>query len=750
VSRPGQWWEPSGERTPPGDSSNHLDPSEQETAHISVPPSSPPAAPGDPADANTVPIKAAPRTGQAPLAQRSGGNISLPGALANLAERLGLRRGGGPDSPGTTRTMRLVIVGLVLFALLSLGIGGAVNAVTQVQQMRLYAHDGLRHLEDARALVNFNHLDQSLTPSTLTRAQDDLTAAEYDFALLRQMLADPQGTLGIGAHLPVSGSILASAAHLAAAADEISMAGVAFITDGQLVLNVMKGGLFASQTAKAGNGSSPPGFDMAVFNQLKSGLATGISHLESAVAYAQETDFSVLPSSLVKPQQVAEVQGLLAKWPQIQSAIGKVNAGLDLLPSLLGLNGPNRYLVELMDSTEMRPGGGFIGNYAVITLLNGKIQPIMVRDIALLDAPYLQQHGGTLLAPSQYPWWPYKTIFGLRDSNLSGNFPTSARLGLQQLTAEGGPTAQGVIALTPAVIEGVIHLLGPIPVPQYGRVVTDSNLEYLIHLYELTPSERPLAPLPPSEQLSSPAKRFTALLGQALLAKVRALSLAEQIKMGKQLIGDLHTKDVQVYLTDAKAEAMLSGFQLAGAFPPAGDDGVSFVDANVTGNKGSAYMTVTMVDSVVLDSQGTATHHLTVTYNWNVTDTTQLYGPFYYWTYPRIYAPKSAHLLSIQGFTNLYGYDQINHSDEPGYQMWGGFLIIHDKVPHTLQLTWQVPHAAKRGANGQFAYALEYTRQAALHEVLTTTITVSGASRPVYKYSGHLTGDKVIALAYHA
>ena len=562
----------------------------------------------DPANADTVPIKAISGTSQAPPAKWPGDRVPRAGAFGNLAERLGLGRGGGTDAPGTSRTLKLVIVGLLLFSLLSLGIGGAVNAVTQVQQMRLLAHDGLRHLEDARVLVDPNHLDKALNAVTLTRAQNDLTAAEADFGTLRQILADPQGTLLLGAHLPVSGSILASAAHLAAAADEICIAGVSFINDGQLLLEVMKGGFFAGQPAKTGGGSpGGAGLDMAVFNQLRAGLTTGTTHLEAAVSYARETDFSVLPSSLVKPQQVAEMRGLLAKWPQIQSAIGKVNAGLGLLPSLLGLNGPNRYLVELMDSTELRPGGGFIGNYAVITVVNGKIQPVSVRDIALLDAPYLEQHGGVVLAPSQYPWWPYKTIFGLRDSNLSGNFPTSARLGLQQLTAEGGPTAQGVIAVTPDAIEGIIHLIGPIPVPQYGQVVNDTNLEHLIHLYELTPSEQPLAPLPPSEQLSTPAKRFTALLGQALLARLRALSLADQIKVDKQLMASLHSKDIQVYLTDSKAEAMLAGFQLDGAFPPAGDDGVSLVDANVGANKGSVYLTVREVDSVVVDSQGTAT-----------------------------------------------------------------------------------------------------------------------------------------------
>jgi hypothetical protein len=61
-----------------------------------------------------------------------------------------------------------------------------------------------------------------------------------------------------------------------------------------------------------------------------------------------------------------------------------------------------------------------------------------------------------------------------------------------------------------------------------------------------------------------------------------------------------------------------------------------------------------------------------------------------------------------------------------------------------------VPHAAQSGANSHFTYTLQYTHQAGSHEVLGTTVTVSGASKPVYKYSGPLTSDKVIAISYHA
>jgi hypothetical protein len=285
--------------------------------------------------------------------------------------------------------------------------------------------------------------------------------------------------------------------------------------------------------------------------------------------------------------------------------------------------------------------------------------------------------------------------------------------------------------------------------PQYGQVVTDSNLEHLIHLYELVPSEQPLAPLPPGEQISSPTKRFTALLGQAFLQKLHSLTLAQQVAVGKQLLGSIHSKDIQVYLTNAKAEGLLSRNRLDGAFPAAPEDGLSVVDANLTPSKGSQFMTVSETDNVVLDSQGDSTHQLTLTYHFNVTDPAELYGADYYLTYLRIYAPAHSQLLSRQGFTNLYAQDQIGHSDQPGYQMWGGYVIIQDQIPYTLHISWRVPAAASRGARGHFTYTLDYNRQAGARQVLSVTISVAGgSSHPVYTYTGSLSDSKIINITY--
>jgi hypothetical protein len=635
---------------------------------------------------------------------------------------------------------------LLVFALVFGGVSTVLDALGQLTQVRTLVQAGLQDVEAARSLVpQGDKLDAALEPTTLLQIRADLTGAERNFAMLRRELANPQRSFALASHLPWSGSVLASAGNLAAAADEACLAGLAVVDGAQLGLQVLRGGFFADDSSPSGAATT---LDMPTYSRLRAGLTTALQHLRAAIAFASRADLSVLPASLVKPRYVAEIRQLLARRAEMLALVSTLNAALDALPSIAGIASPTTYLVELMDSTEMRPSGGFIGNYTTLTLANAKIQPFIITDTYLLDSPYLVRQGGVVPVPSQYAWWPWASSYGLRDSNLSGDFPTSASTGIQQLAREGGPTVAGVIAVTPAAIEGVLHIVGPIAMPQYGQVVTDTNLEHLIHLYELVPSEWKNAPVPPGEQISSPEKRFTALLGKALLQKLHGLSLATEIAIGKQVLASVHTKDVQLYFTDPDAEALLRQYQADGALPHASNDGVSIVDANVTANKGSQFVAISLSDHVELDTQGTATHDLAITYTFDVTNPTELYGPDYYLTYLRVYAPGGAQLISLQGFTNLDGADQIDHSDQSGYQMWGGFVRLEDQQSYTLRISWRVPHAAVRQVGGRFAYTCEYTRQPALRETLDTTVHAPGSGRSDHSSKGTFEGDQYLSLTY--
>ena len=80
-----------------------------------------------------------------------------------------------------------------------------------------------------------------------------------------------------------------------------------------------------------------------------------------------------------------------------------------------------RYLVLLQNNMELRPTGGFLGQYAVMKLKNGEVTSLFVEDANLLD----QRIQADVNAP-----YPFKKMMSIkrwkfRDSNFFPDFPAS-------------------------------------------------------------------------------------------------------------------------------------------------------------------------------------------------------------------------------------------------------------------------------------------------------------------------------------
>ncbi len=148
---------------------------------------------------------------------------------------------------------------------------------------------------------------------------------------------------------------------------------------------------------------------------------------------------------------------------------------LPALPTLLGIGTPAHFLLEILDSTELRPGGGFIGNYGIATFHGGRLTTAHITDTYLLDKPF-ESAGHTIPYPPAYSWFAHylaPSSWSLRDSNLDADFPTAARYGESNYEREGGNVPlQGVIAITPSFIEQVLNITGPI---EYAGVPGDGD-----------------------------------------------------------------------------------------------------------------------------------------------------------------------------------------------------------------------------------------------------------------------------------
>jgi hypothetical protein len=309
---------------------------------------------------------------------------------------------------------------------------------------------------------------------------------------------------------------------------------------------------------------------------------------------------------------VSILQKLDSVAPKLPTYLGYANSVMSALPELLGITKPAHYLFFDMDSDEMRPTGGFLGNYALITVQNGKlISGIHLLDTLRLDCPKGLKFCPPAPIPQQYAWMnAFPDSFLMRDANISPDFPASAKLIMQKYQQESGQAVDGVFMITPEIIRDILKLTGPLKAEGYDKEVNAQDLQDVIHYYHIVDRG---ATTPVNGNTAR--KAFDSQLGSLLLHKVATLSASQQGALMKEMLEGFGTKDVQIYLNDTRVESLLSTLHMDSTIPmPSGMDGIMLSDTNVGATYYSRDMEETVKDNITFDSKGNAIHDMTVTY----------------------------------------------------------------------------------------------------------------------------------------
>lgn len=608
------------------------------------------------------------------------------------------------------RQKKRLWVSLGLPVMLCLLIGASVLSVIGYHSYTgLYQRDtalaqvGIEHVQKAETL--FLSLAQNpLNEQTITQARQELLQANTIFNHLSSDLATlPAGTTSI----PVYGSRIEAIGHVLSLAQSLTQAGITGCNAFSLLITRLHDPLNPQSHGITQTDFTTITHDFQLVENDLTNAYTQLAHVQF-----KDVQFNARLSKAINKLQTYLPMALT--WMYTFSQM------LPVLPTLLGIGTPTNYLLEVLDSTELRPGGGFIGNYGYATLSGGRLTAAHITDVDLLDRPF-EAAGKTIAVPPQYKW--FNEILGpggwsLRDSDLDANFPTSARAALTNYRLEGGTTlVQGVIAITPTVMEQIMQITGPISVPEYGDMVTAQNLVALIHYHQLggpaagQGSDR----IPSPDGYSSLRKRFTAILATNLLTRVRQLAPTEAAKFMRVFINGVRTKDVQMYFTAPSAEKLLTLAHLDDSIQAPKGDSLMLVDANLSPSKANSFITNTVNDQVTLTTQGEAIHHLTLTYAWNLPG--RSYGNPTYRDYLQVYIPPGSHLQSQSGW------QPYPTTSAHGREVLAGFFTLVFGETHTITLTWVAPHAVIHDRSGwQYHYLVQ--RQAGILRTLRVQITL--------------------------
>lgn len=175
----------------------------------------------------------------------------------------------------------------------------------------------------------------------------------------------------------------------------------------------------------------------------------------------------------------------------IRSSIGAGVAPLQQLeaasrwvPGMLGADGERRWLVLLQNPAEARGSGGFIGGYAIIRAVGGRLTlersgtsgELAQHRIPIKGAP----QDARLLWGDLLDAW--------NEANLSPHFPVTAELAVAGMRAMG-ERVDGVIAVDPAFVATLLEVTGP--VTYRGTTITGATTEryFTVDQYRLHPND---------------------------------------------------------------------------------------------------------------------------------------------------------------------------------------------------------------------------------------------------------------------
>ena len=475
----------------------------------------------------------------------------------------------------------------------------------------------------------------------LTDAVNQLRAANSDFVQLRAKLNNPDWILNAVGTIPGTKTQLTTVRALADVGYDTTSMGIEFVNALSPVLHRAEGGALSSQT------------DLITPTDLKAiqqAITDANGYLTDIANRLPVIDLSTLP---ITPAEAATFSDAIQQLPRAQSLLQQASPWVDALGWALGVGGTRHYLVQTLDKEELRPSGGFTGDYGVLSITNGKIDPFTLKFADNLDYNYFYACGcgGNQHAPAQYGWWPV-TSFGLRDSNLSADFPTTAKLNIGLVAREGAGAMDGVVQFTTTAIAHVLRVTGPVQIPVFNETVTADNLEAEIYYYQDTPAgiAKQQQLFPQDASSSDNRKHFLSSLASVIQDQLKHLPTSEMLPLAKQALDDMKSKDLQIYVSNSQIENQLLTMHAAGAIDTQPNvDGYPMVQANVSYSKGTPCVQIAQNDDVTLDNQGGATHRLTMTFynNWNCNPYS---GYTTYHDYVRIYTPPQARLARGTGF----------------------------------------------------------------------------------------------------
>ncbi|MGC9603285.1 MAG: DUF4012 domain-containing protein [Minisyncoccia bacterium] len=413
------------------------------------------------------------------------------------------------------------------------------------------------------------------------------------------------------------------------------------------------------------------------------------------------------------------------------------------LTNLLGSETDRHILVFFQNPSEVRPGGGFIGSYADITVNSGQMKQMDVHDIYDPDG----QLALKVIPPEQLQ--TVTTDWGARDANWFFDFPTSAKTVIRFMEAskmysEKNVTFDAAIALNINVVNDLLSVTGPIQLTDYNLTIDQNNL-----LEEVQRSVEAGA-----DKKAGQPKKILMKLAPILLQKLNDLSTADRQTLFDRIKERIAKKDIMLYAKDPDMAAFLSTNDLDGSVYEMPNNFwgtyLAVANANVAGGKSDAFVDERVTANVDVDTNGNTFTNVQVarTHNGNLEK-----DPWWKATnndFMQIFAEPNSTLVAMTGNDvkpkyQTMDYTNSNYMTNPdlaatekgeiflsnlktwlrnefGKNVFATWLLLPAGQTKTLNVQYQTTYNSPTALGPGQAYTFIFERQAGVKNSLDVTV----------------------------
>jgi hypothetical protein len=572
---------------------------------------------------------------------------------------------------------RRFFLSFILVIIVLLGFWLIVNG-WRAYQVYKHALDGKRNLE--QAALAFNNKD-------LLGAINFASSASSDFKEVSQAIESSRNDFIIRI-IPALRKQLEDAAYLAKTAEILSRSLNQSLEIGQKVTKALGGelsGSFADFTAE-----EKKMFMQTIYQSgpelygLRANLNLALLNLE------QTRDvwlFGRLPAKVVIIKQELE-EGI--------KALNKIIPLYETLPLVFGYPDESSFLVMMQNQNELRPTGGFLGTYGILTTKDGDIKELKSEDIYHLDMPVKDKI-------KVEPPAPLKKYLGvnywyLRDANWSPDWPTAAQKIIWFFKEENRLAnqpqkdlkIQGVLGITPELVIDLLTLVGPIKVgdAEYNQNNFYDLLQYKVEISYYDEGIR-----------SWDRKNIIGDVLKELQGKLKQLPAKKWPELLALLNKNLEEKDIIIYLSDADLQKTVISSGLGGEIKQINSDYLMVVDANMAALKTDAVMEKNISYELKQDNNDLLAR-VAIRYkhnggfDWKTTR---------YRSYTRIYVPQGSKLNKVFGSDGSQESGQENNKT-----YFGAFVSIEPGESGELIFEYSLPEEIKKLiASGNYSLYLQ-------------------------------------------